>query len=224
LQWLIIVAVILLVVWWGWAEVKQFVTFVNDRAAVTAYVQGFGNWGPLLLLALLSSQVILAFIPGHIIMITSGYLYGFWGGLGLNLLGTVVAGQLAFGALRWAGRPLLTRLISTTLLERWDRLAQRAGFTFFLLFFWFPVLPSNVMNFVAALSPISVWYFLAANFLGRLPGVTLITLIGSHGLELSTQQWFILAGVGVILFIGGRYAANRVQARYFVVESGPVTE
>jgi hypothetical protein len=65
---------------------------------------------------------------------------------------------------------------------------------------------------------------LAANFLGRLPGVTLITLIGSHGLELSTQQWFILAGVGVILFIGGRYAANRVQARYFVVESGTVTE
>lgn len=208
------VGAVLLALWVGWAEVKHWVAFVSDRAAVTAYVQSFGGWGPLLIVALLSSQAILVLIPGHVIMIASGYLYGFGGGLGLNLLGTVVAGQLAFVAVRWAGRPLLKHIVPAPLLERWDRLAARAGFTFFLLFFWFPVLPSNVMNFVAALSPLSFWSFLAANFLGRLPGVTLITLIGSHGLELSTRQWLVLAGVGAVLFAGGRYAANKLQTRY----------
>ena len=43
----------------------------------------------------------------------------------------------------------------------------------------------------------------------------LVTLIGSHGLELSGQQGLFLAVGGVILFVAARLVANKVQRHYF---------
>ena len=176
---------------------------------MTLYLENLGVWGPLLLLLILSAQVILVIIPGHLVMITGGYLYGFNQGLTLNLLGTVAASQIVFVVVRWAGRPLAGRLMPVHLPIRWQYLAQQQGLAFFLFFFWFPILPSNALNFVAALSPISFWSFLAANFLGRLPGAAIMTLIGAYGLELTALQWGALGVVGLILFLSGRYVANK---------------
>jgi len=184
LMWLakgVITIIILLTLYLGRNLIVDFLAFMSDRQAITTYLQGYGLWGPLLLVLILSAQVVFAVIPGHIIMITGGYLYGFNEGLLLNFIGTVIASQIAFVVVRWAGRPLVTRLIPAHILNRWDHAASPQGFVFFLFFFWFPIVPGNVMNFVAALSSISFWSFFAANFFGRLPGVILVTLIGSHG-------------------------------------------
>ena len=207
---------ILLALWVGRHFLFEILTLISNREALTVYLQSLGWWGPFLLVVILSSQVIFAVIPGHILMITGGYLYGFSGGLTLNLLGTVVASQAAFVAVRWAGQPLVSRLASASVLERWHQLANKQGLAFFLFFFWFPVVPSNIMNFVAGLSSISFWSFLTANLLGRLPGVMLVTLIGAYGFELSTRVWVILAIVGMGLFFGGRYSVGKLQQRYFV--------
>jgi uncharacterized membrane protein YdjX (TVP38/TMEM64 family) len=206
--------IILTGLWLNRARVLALLALLADRAALTAHLEAFGPWGPLLLVLILSLNVIFAIIPGHILLISGGYLYGFSYGLSLNLVGTVGASQLVFVLVQWAGRPLAQRLIPPAILSRWRQVAQRQGFIFFLLFFWFPIIPSNVMNFVAGLSPISFWAFLAANFLGRLPGIALVTLIGSHGLELSFEQWLVMALLGGTLFLAGRFATKRVE-RYF---------
>ncbi len=200
----------------AWQNFPELITYISDREAIVAYLEGYGLWGAVLLVFLLIVQVISVVIPGQLLMITSGYLYGFGAGLALNLLGTVVASQIAFVLARWAGRPLIERLVPADRLKHWRQVSERQGLTFFLLFFWFPVIPGNVMNLVAGISAISFWSFLIANFFGRLPGLILLTLVGAYGLELSLQQWVILAVVAVVLLFGGRYVATKLQQRYFV--------
>lgn len=205
---------ILLALWLVRHPLLEFLTFISHREAVIAYLDSFGVWGPLLLVSALSVYVVVALIPGQILMVAGGYLYGFSGGLLLNLIGTVGASQLTFLAARRVGRPIVQRLVPAHLLARWSQIVERQGFTFFLFFFWFPVIPGNVMNFVASLSPISFWLFLTASFLGRLPGIALITLIGSHGLELTPHQVGVLAVAGIGLFILGRYSTVKLQQHY----------
>jgi uncharacterized membrane protein YdjX (TVP38/TMEM64 family) len=214
----LVVLVIFVVLWSVHPAIFDFLAFMKDRAAVTAYLHGNGLWNVVLLELLLTAQVILAVIPGHIIMMASGYLYGFGQGLALNLIGTVGVSQIAFVVVRWAGRPAVTRLVPANWLNRWDPSARQQGFFFFLFCFWFPVVPSNVMNFVAALSSISFRSFLAANVFGRLPGVALVTLIGSHSLEFSARQWVLIAVVGGVLFLAGRHAAHKLRQRYLEPE------
>ena len=192
----------------------DLLNLLRDRDAVAAYLEPLGLWGPLLYLLLLGAQVITAIIPGHALMIAAGYVYGFGGGLALNLMGAVLVSQGVFVVARRAGKPLVYRLVPANVLDHWDKVAQRQGFFFFLMCFWFPIMPSNATNYLAGLSSISFWLFFGANLLGRLPGLILITLIGSHGLELSWQQWGVIIPLALVVVGGGRYLSVKIEHHF----------
>ena len=205
-----VILIILSLLWVNRQQLLDLLNFFRDREAVIAYLEPLGFWGPLLYLLILYIQVLTATIPGHALMITAGYLYGFAGGFILNLMGGVGASQLAFVIARRAGQPFVSRIVSESILKRWQKAAERPGFFFFLTCFWLPIVPHNATNYLAGLSSISFWQFFWANLLGRLPGLVVVTLIGSHGLELTWQQWSIMAVVGLLFIVGGRYLARKV--------------
>ncbi len=180
--------------------VGDMLAIVSERMAVIAYLEQFGLWGPLLLGLILMLQVIVAAIPGHILMIAGGYLYGAKVGFFVSLVSTVGASQCAFALARWAGRPLIVRLAPASVLDRWNEAAEQKGLIFFLFSFLLPIFPSDVMNFVAGLSSIPARHFLIANFFGRLPGIMLLTAIGAYGFEIPMQIWPIIIGGGGCMF------------------------
>jgi uncharacterized membrane protein YdjX (TVP38/TMEM64 family) len=212
--WSFIILIILLALWFGRHQLLSLLNFFRNREAVTAYLEPLGWWGPLLYLLIVFIQVLTATIPGHALMIAAGYLYGFPMGLALNLIGGVGASQLAFVIARRAGQPFVNRVTPERILKRWQPVAERQGFFFFLTCFWLPVVPHNATNYIAGLSSISFWRFLGANFLGRLPGMILVTLIGAYGLELSWSQWGIIAVIGILLIVGGRNLAAKFERYY----------
>ena len=159
-------------------------------------------------------QILDAVIPGHVFLIAAGYVYGLPLGLLLNVVYIVAASQLAFSLARWAGRPLISRLVSNELLEKWYAIGEKQGFTFFTIAFILPVFPTDVMNFVAGLSGISPRKFLAANFLGRLPGAVILTLIGSHGLQFTPTTWTAILVLAAVVYISGRMALSRIERQY----------
>ncbi len=209
-----LILITLLVLWAGRDHLLGLLSFLKDREAVVAYLEPLGIWGPLLYLVILAVQVFTAIIPGHALMIAAGYLYGFAGGLTLNVIGAVIVSQLAFVLARRAGRPAAQRVVPANVLDRWDSVAKTQGFFFFLICFWFPLIPSNATNYIAGLSPISFWLFFLANFLGRLPGLILVTLIGSHGLALTWQQWVVILPVALLLVVGARFLTVKIERRF----------
>ena len=195
-------------------SLSQWLTVLSDQAFVSSYVQSYGALAPLVLAFFQVLQVIVAFIPGHVFVIAGGYIYGFSIGLLFNIVCVVAASQLAFMLARWFGRPMVHRLAPVATIEKWETIAEKQGFLFFTIAFVLPVFPTDVMNFVAGLTGISPKKFLAANFLGRLPSVILLTLIGSHGLELSNWAWGALAVLVTAVYITGRFAIVRIEQKY----------
>lgn len=187
---------------------------VGDQAAVSAYLQSYGIWGPIVLILVQIVQVLAAFIPGHVFLIAAGYVYGFPLGFILNLASVVAASQLAYALARWAGRPFVSRLVSPELLHRWEGIAEEKGLPFFTIAFVLPMFPTDAMNFVAGLSGLSPRKFLAANILGRLPSAVILTLIGSHALKLSRTTWGLLAALVIIVYILGRTWISRIERHY----------
>jgi uncharacterized membrane protein YdjX (TVP38/TMEM64 family) len=216
-KWLLwggVVLGVILLLWVGGRELPPLINFLKDRQQVETFLSGFGIWGPLLYVLILMVQVFTAIIPGQVLMIAAGYLYGFWGGVALNFLAIIVASQIAFTFARKAGKPAVVRFVPEYIWERWGGIAKRGNFFFFLICFWFPIIPSSATNYIAGLSFISGWLFFLASVLGRLPGIVLITLIGSHGLTLTWQQWVIAIPFAILLIIGGRYLTGKVERRF----------
>lgn len=197
--------------WFARESIVELMVLLSDQEAASAHIRSYGVWGPLVLGLAQMVQVLIAFIPGHVFVIAGGYVYGFPAGLALNLFSVVIASQLAYSLARWAGRPLVNRLAPPEQVDKWQQIADRKGFMFFTITFVLPVFPTDAMNFVAGLSGLSPRRFLAANILGRLPHSILLTLIGSHGLELTPFTWGVLAVLVAALYIAGRFAIVRIE-------------
>ena len=214
LRWGGVVLVVILLLWVGGRELSPLNNFLKDRQQVEAFLSGWGGWGPLLYVLILMVQVFTAIIPGQVLMIVAGYLYGFWGGIALNLLAILMASQIAFAFARKVGKPAVERFVPENILERWGEIAKRGSFFFFLICFWFPIIPSSATNYLAGLSHISGWLFFLASVLGRLPGIVLITLIGSYGLTLTWQQWVVVIPFAILVILGGRYLTAKLERRF----------
>lgn len=208
---LILFALLTVAIWYWWDEVKQLMAFVSDQEAFGEYLRSFGIWGPLVLWGAQLLQVFFAFIPGHVVLIAAGYVYGFPLGLFFNITFTVAASQLAYLFARWAGRPLVYRLVDRKTVDYWERIANQKGVLFFTIAFLLPIFPSDAMNFVAGLSGIDARRFLVANFLGRFPSAVLLTLIGAYGLDLSTTSWALIIAAYVLFFVVGHFAVNKIK-------------
>lgn len=210
----IITVILVLGLWLAREQVADMFSLISDQEALSTYVQSFGAWGPLVLALGQLLQVLVAFIPGHVFLIAGGYVYGLPAGFLLNLFCIVAASQFAFMLARWAGRPLVRRMVSANVLERWYEIGEKRGFVFFTIAFLLPAFPTDAMNFVAGLSGISSRRFLAANILGRLPSAVMLTLIGSHGLEFPTWIWVVIVAAFAALFLSGHFAISKIEQHH----------
>ena len=211
---LIIIAIFILLTiafWHWWDQLHALIKFVSDQEAFGEYLRSFGVMAPLVLFMAQMIQVFIAFIPGHVVSISGGYVFGFAWGFIMNLSFTVFASQMAYFLARYAGRPIVYRLADRETVYYWERVANTRGTLFFTIAFLLPIFPSDAMNFVGGLSGISAGKFLFANFFGRMPSAIMLTMIGAYGTEFSNVAWAIIVLIFVVVLIAGNYGARWIR-------------
>jgi uncharacterized membrane protein YdjX (TVP38/TMEM64 family) len=181
--------------------ISNLLHIIGDQEAVSAYLQGFGVWGPAVLFVLMVLQVFVAVIPGHALMVTAGYAYGMTG-LFVIITSTIIGSEIAFLFARKYGRGLIYRLASPQTIERWDGMARNQGIMFYFFSFVLPIFPNDMMCYVAGLGNISARRFFVANVLGRSVVAIAITTIGMYGLNPPLGFWLILVGGALALLVG----------------------
>lgn len=194
--------VTLFALWLFRAPLGEVLAIIADREKVTTYVQSFGAFGPAILFILLFAQVFVAVIPGHAVMMTGGYIYGFATGATITAVSTIVASQFAFLIARKHGRSLIDRLASPQIIERWDKLSANQGALFYFFAFVLPIFPSDLMCYLAGLGKISPSRFFLANVLGRSLCAVSITLIGAFGFQPPLWFWVAMIGSLIVFFAG----------------------
>ena len=180
----------------------------SDLNAVIKSIQGYGIWGPVVLFILFVLQVFFALIPGQALMVASGYIYGFTGGLLLTWSSLVIGGQAAFWLARRYGRPFAEKWISPTILDRWDKSAAGQGIGFYVITLVLPFFPNDGMCYVAGLGNMSSRRFLIANILGRGIASFLTVIVGAYAKQIPAIIWVAIVGF-IILGIIGWIAVKR---------------
>jgi uncharacterized membrane protein YdjX (TVP38/TMEM64 family) len=199
---------------WYWREpVWQF---FNNQERVRTWISGFGPWAPMVSIALNAAQVLAAPLPGQIIGIANGYLYGVWLGTLYSMIGLVAGRALAMLLGRWFGRPLVERLVKPEQLTKWDSIAHRRGALFFFLIFLLPFLPDDVVCFLVGLSPLPILRMSVLSALGGLPGVFVSCWVGAKASDLPWWAWIPLIGGATVL----GWAFWRYEARFEEVMVG----
>jgi len=174
-----------------------------DAAALQAWIEGAGTAGPLIFIAAYALVTVL-FLPGSVITLAGGALFGpVWGTL-YNLTGATLGAALAF---------LLARYLSATWVEqrsdgRLRRLKQGVeseGWRFVAFVRLVPLFPFNLLNYALGLTRIPFLHYLVATWLFMLPGAIAYTYLGYAGREAVTGGEGLvekaLLGLGLIAMV-----------------------
>ncbi len=200
--WMIIPGVLVVGLAWTWAPPVW--ALAQDEAALEAFVVRLGVWGPLALIAINAAQIVVAPLPGYVMQIAAGYLYGpVWGGV-YGAAGLVLGAMLAMGLARTFGRPLAEQLVGVERLERWERVTLSTNTLLWLAILLAPT--GDLPYFMAGLARVSFAKILMLTLAIRVPSTMVVAATGAGVWLLEGWQLaLILAALGVATVIVMRY-------------------
>jgi len=144
------------------------------------YIQGFGSFGILIAVGIQILQVIIAFIPGEVIEIGIGYVYGwFWGSI-LCLVGVSIGSVLIFLLVKRFGIKFIEifvpydKINEMRFINSEDKLKRMT----FILYF-IPGTPKDLLTFFFGLTRMTLNEFLTITLFARIPSLVSSTLGGS---------------------------------------------
>lgn len=173
----------------------ELLSLLQDEERLREALAEWELLGPLVFIGLQVLQVVVFIIPGEVVQIAGGYLYGPWLGLIYSLIGIGLGSAGAFFIGRGLGRPFVEALLRQEAVQRLDRLLSRGGgvAALFLLFL-LPGVPKDALCYVAGLSAIPFLIFLGVSLLGRLPALLISVVFGS---ELAQREWPVVIAIAV---------------------------
>lgn len=143
-------------------------------------------------------QVVLFWIPGEVIQVAGGTVFGWFWGTVLSVAGVSLGGQLAFLLARFLGKKWVEKMVESHNLHRLGQLMKSRNLSQLLfLLFLIPFLPKDVLCYLAGMTTLGAWRFFWVTSLARIPSLTLSSLMGAMMLGHWDGFWWVLATVVV---------------------------
>ncbi len=159
---------------------------LTSREALQKFLEPYGPWAAVLFVAFQAVQVVVPILPGGLGCLAGVVLFGPWYGFVFNYIGICAGSLAAFAIARSCGRPLLYRMFSQSLIDKYDRWTTEGGrFTRWLAFLIFiPVAPDDYLCFLAGTTTMRFRVFAAIIFLCKPAAIAAYSL----GLTLVFQR------------------------------------
>jgi len=152
-----------------------------DVAALQSWVQGSGAAAPLLFMLTYAVATVL-FLPGSLLTLAGGALFGpLWGTL-YNLTGATLGATFAFLIARYLAADWVASKARGKLQQMIEGV-ENEGWRFVAFVRLVPVFPFNLLNYALGLTRIRLWHYVLASYVCMLPGAIAYTYLGYAGRE-----------------------------------------
>ncbi len=170
----------------GWAAIGRSLALIFNRQTLIQFFSSADTSPVRSVLLFLAAHTIANTIgvPGTLLVVVGGAVYGIWWGTVLSAIGATMGAIGAFWVARYlmrdrfqkkfAHRPLFKKLNETLCTQ---------GLGCILLIRFSPVSPFNVVNFALGLTPVSIRAYALGTLIGIVPGTLAYTWLGVTGAE-----------------------------------------
>jgi len=172
----------------GYPLVKEF---QQSPDTFREYIKAQGLAGPLMMIGIVVMQVVVAIIPGEPFEVAAGFVFGWFEGMLLCLIGSAISGALIFLAVRKWGVKLVEAFFPPEKINQFSflRNEKKLHLLVFILFL-IPGTPKDLVNYLAGLTPIKLAHFVILSTLARIPSIVSSTVTGSLA---QSENWLAAA-------------------------------
>ncbi len=203
------------------------------------WTRDLGAWGPVFV-ALFYIVAAVFFLPGSVLTLGAGFLFGVPVGLLSAWTGATVGACAAFLVGRTLARDWVARKVQgNAKFSAIDEAVGREGFKIVFLLRLSPVFPFNLLNYALGLTKVSFWNYAIASMIGMLPGGLMYVYLGSAARSLAdvaagtvegglAGRIFFWVGLAATILVAGfvtRLARKSLKAaEEFAVMDAPANE
>lgn len=191
----------------------QLTRMASDPESFRKYILSHGGTSALVFILFQVLQVVIAVIPGELVQIAGGYIYGTALGTFYSLVGIMAGYVIVFGIVRLFGYRLVKQVVSEEDLRKFHDLINSNGseITIFLLFLT-PGVPKDILVYIAGLTPVHPLAFFVIVTLARLPAMLGASYIGANLQQRDYTMAIVMSVLAFVLFVLGLLLKDRLIA------------
>ena len=181
------------------------------------YITGYGSYGFMVYILIQAVQVIIVIIPGDIVMIGAGFIYGIPIGFVLSYLGLMAGSVIVFYISRLFGYELVSRFIPIEKIEKINGILNSTrGTVGLFIICCIPFIPKDILMYVAGLTPINASRLFLVYGLSRIPTTLIWVSVGANAFDkdyvgLGITLAIMLALLIIVFFIGKNYHKRELK-------------
>lgn len=208
----VLMGVVIVLVWPYISEIFE----PGGAERVIEDVRNAGWSGVFILLAFQFLQIVVAFIPGEVVQMAAGIIYGPWIGGAIILIGCIVSSAFIFAVVHKLGAPFVQAMVPVKYMEKLRHFESSPKFnTIIFILFLIPGMPKDVLTYIIPLSHMNLRTFVILTNVARIPGIVVSTYAADGLVEGRIWQsiviFLILAAIaGLALLITNKFM-NRVE-------------
>lgn len=186
----------------------------KDPELFKKWIEQYGTKAFLIYILVQVIQVVVFVIPGEVVQIAGGYIYGTILGSILSITGIIIGSVICFEIARILGYSALKKIISHDELSKFDKFMNnpKGEMALFLLFL-IPGMPKDALSYIAGVTPISFSRYFIITFLGRLPGIVFSSYIGANIYSKNYVMVIFVTIVAIVLFTIGVLKRDYIMER-----------
>lgn len=190
---------------------RRHASFVFHPEELRVWIGQFGVLAPAVFTLTQTLQVVFAPIPGQVVALVAGYLFGPVAGTVYSLVGVLVGSAIAFSLAKRYGRAFVEDMLHEDVMARFDGFVDQIGVPGLLAFVLVPGLPDDAICFLAGLTTWRLRTFMAAIAVGRLPAYVLTVYAGGELASGRFLEAMALVGSLVVLSAVGYYKQELIR-------------
>lgn len=197
-----IVAVFVVIL--GFKYLPHIISLTVSIESFRDYILALGELGPIVFLCFQILQTVIAPIPGEIIQVVGGYIYGVPLGAFYTTAGMLIGAFIAFYFTRFIGGAYIEKLMSKPRFQWMANMLESKKLSVFLfIIFIIPGLPKDMFIYAAGLTPIKPLKFFTILLVARFPWLLASVSIGSNIYQKNYATTIIISVVAVLGFVLG---------------------
>lgn len=198
---------------------REYAAFLTDAEALRLWLGQFGVFAPIVFIAIQALQVIVAPIPGQVVALVAGYLFGPVAGTVYSVTGVLIGSAIAFSLSKRYGRSFVEDVLNEDVVERFDGFVDTVGLPGLFAFVIIPGLPDDAICFLSGLTKWKLPVFMIVIAVGRLPAYVLTVYAGGEFAGGRFVSGIALIFVVILASVVGYYRQEAIRDIITRVES-----
>lgn len=193
------------------APLIKEMTEPGGLARVVEDVRNAGVGGAFVLLGMQFLQVVVAFIPGEVVQIAAGMMYGPWLGGIIIFAGAIISSAFIFVVVHKLGAPFVHSMIPEKWVGKLDDFEQskKLDVMVFVLFL-IPGLPKDVFTYLVPLTSMSMRNFMIFSNVGRIPGIFMSTFAANGLMEGDYMQSAVIFALCAAVALAAAFSYEKI--------------